>query len=196
VSATHREPDEGALMGTIVAVDPGGTSGLAWVDTMVLNVGDVGQALLDGDERVRGLFGWQQIKGTEVAQIRKMIKGFRQLDARVVVCESSEHFLLRAGGNLRSYALIPIRLEAMLDLVCDQMKVVRVAQTPGQVKPIFTPTRMGLVGLHLSHADRHAEDALKHLLMCLRRIQSGQLTIDETILHTPYPRQERSKTAR
>lgn len=187
-------------MGSIIAVDPGGTTGLAWVDSMVLNVKHVEKALIAGDERVRGLFGWTQIRGTnregrdpEAAQIRKIIKGMRRLDCRVLVYESSDHFLLRAGGNLKSYALVPIRLCGMLDLVCDQMKVVRVSQTPGQVKPIFTPTRMSVMGLHLSHADRHAEDALKHLLMCLRRMSTGQLQIDEKILHTPYPRQEADK---
>ena len=149
-------------MGIILGIDPGATTGLAWMD----ETGEV--------SGVR----WSQITGDEIEQTNKIRRKIRKLEAvKYVVCESSDYFLLRQGTALRKDALIPIRLEAMLRYVVGMQKdMAYYLQQPGQAKGVMTVQRLKNMGIEMKHKDRHARDAVRHVLLFQRRLQNKEVT--------------------
>jgi len=169
-----------APLPTALAVDPGGTTGLAWGPLLL------GASSSVLDERLIDMLAWGQITGTEEHQARMIVKGALKIDARVIIVESSDHFLLKAGSNLSKSSLIPVRIGAMVRGNLELLRhdgsvrwgsVIYEEQTPAMTKGVFSKARMAALGLSLGHADRHSEDALKHLLMYFRRLKEGKVTM-------------------
>jgi hypothetical protein len=166
--------------GHVVAIDPGGETGLAWLPFAALGW---------KNERLTRETKMQQIKGDEIEQAPKLALGLMRLHARVVVLEVSDHFLLRAHFNLRKYALIPVRLHGVAiaivginnDLASHQRerkdglvydKMILETQTPEMGKGILTNERLMNLGYErkeISGKNRHQGDAVKHLRTWIRR---------------------------
>lgn len=166
-------------MTSILAVDPGGTTGLAWCDALW------SQTTLD--DRFGATVGVGQITGDIGEQIWKIAQGIKRLDVRLVVAESSDHFLLRSGGALRKTSLIPIRLSGGLMAAVTALNHQGVGvryevryeeQTPSQAKGTISDDVLHALGFTwLKTKERHQADAMRHLVLALRRIKQGRLEL-------------------
>jgi len=161
----------------ILAVDPGGTSGLAWCPVEVVE-GSL-------DERFGNVVETGDIVGSVPEQAWKISKGIFRLDVVALACESSDHFLLRRReGTLRKDSLIPIKMEGALGAVCYAVNQQRgtykhglsfTTQTPANAKTTYTDKRLKLVyGVNLPGTKlRHQRDAVRHLLLLLTRMRAS-----------------------
>lgn len=157
---------------SMLAVDPGKTTGLAWCSLMWAT------HAMKIDERFASECSYGQITGSVDEQTMMIGRGIREIDVRLVIVESSTHFLLKGGSALRKDSLIPIHLEATIGYACHVMTqvhgmdVVFRTETAAQGKGVMTDERMKALGLKLSRADRHSMDALRHLITYIRRIKN------------------------
>lgn len=158
--------------GSILAVDPGKTTGLAWCPVGWDGKTDADAAV--GSEEVDCAGGTEYDPDPECSGVLRMLMRMRRVNAVVVVVEESDHFLLRAGGNLKPQSLVPIRLEAMLRFGLAQkwssVKLER--QTPSQAKSTITNDRLRRLGLWRS-GSAHERDAIRHLVTYIRRQRSS-----------------------
>lgn len=175
----------------ILAVDPGGTTGLAWCPVSCL-----GMKL---DDRFGSMVEMGQVEGSVSEQAAKLGKGIVRLKVRAVISETSDHFLLapRASkGAFRKHSLIPIKMSgAMQALVGIQNSRFReytkshpvavreqyehaniwpitfVEQTPSQAKSVVSDDVLEALGLgwQNKNKERHQLDAARHLVLFLRR---------------------------
>lgn len=165
----------------VLCVDPGKTTGLAWASILWAT------HKLVIDERFAGQCAYGQIGGADVTldeQTYMIVRGIIRVDARIVVCESSDHFLLRQGSALRKDSLIPIELTAKIEYAVHVLNTVHghqikfMKQTPAQAKGVLTDARMQALGLKLPRAERHSMDALRHLILMLRRMKEKPELLD------------------
>lgn len=171
----------------LLAVDPGGTTGLAWCSLNCL-----GMKL---DNRFGNMVSLGQIEGTVSEQAAALGRGIVRLQARAVVSESSDHFLLRArSGTMRKHSLIPIKMAGAIGalvgiqndrffravkrgVVREQMvheniwPMMLVEQTPSQAKSVVSNDVLGALGVTWANKnkERHQLDAARHLVLFLRR---------------------------
>jgi hypothetical protein len=175
---------------SILCVDPGMTTGLAWCPTECLTMKVL-------DERFVDMVSMGQIAGTPVEQARPLWKGISRVRAAIVVSESSDHFLL-AGAGRGQHSLVPIKLNGMLSAMCqlrnmaweDKLeagvaeqqlvhqgwtKSLFVEQTPGQAKGVVKDAQlMGMGFVWGKTNERHQIDALRHLVLFIRRYQESE----------------------
>lgn len=163
---------------TLLCVDPGKTTGLAWC-SLIWATHD-----MKIDERFSQQCSYGQIEGGVNEQTQMIARGIRDLDVRLVVMEDSSHFLLKGGKSLRKDSLIPVHLGACVDYACHVMRQVHgipvsfMYQTPAQAKGVMTDARMQALGLKLPNAERHAMDALRHLILMLRRLKQDRSLLE------------------
>lgn len=145
--------------GMVFAIDPGGTTGIAWGIS-----GKVSDVM------------WEEVGGDEVVQVKRIVSFIRKVAPKYVVIEDSDHFLLRGGTNLRKGALIPVRVTAMLEYALERKwfngRILR--QTPSQAKGVVTDVRLRTQRLWVS-GHPHARDAIRHLILFHRRLRSGKI---------------------
>lgn len=154
-------------MTSVLAVDPGRTTGLAWCDS-------VGLIPAMFDARVGQLVSHSQVEGDDVSTALKIVAGARRIGARVIVMES---FQLRPGVALRGAdALAPVRIAAMVEVLLDGM--IMEWQTASVGKGTMTDARMKAVGCWWK-GEGHAVDAGRHLLTFVRRVRSGAVVLPE-----------------
>lgn len=186
-------------MDTILAVDPGKTTGLAWMDVLALTK-------IKMDERFAHLVEWTQIEGSVGDQCWKIGRGVVKLNVRCVISESSDHFVLNPmeRGHLTKASLVPIKLSGGLQAMCavvnknadrlekkidaspsgegqkafEKAELVRcsfVEQTPSQAKLAITDGVLDEYGFVWRRGkDRHAADAIRHLLLFRRRYMESK----------------------
>jgi len=156
---------------SILAVDPGETTGLAWCDAAVMTSG------MKIDSRFVNHVEVGQIDGRVGEQVMKIFRGVNRVNVRLVVSEASDHFLLQGGRSLRKSALVPIRMSGGLDVMCTALRaqsngrrpMVFVEQTPSQAKSVVTDAVLREYGFEISRARRHELDAVRHLILLIRR---------------------------
>jgi hypothetical protein len=164
-------------MASLLAVDPGGTTGLAWADSLVL----VGGAM---DERTKGLMGTGEITGDIADQGWKLHKGIVRLDVRVIVSESSDHFVLApmGKGRLTKHSLVPVKLAGIISFIAraeneHTQPLVHYEQTPSQAKSVVKDAVLNEMGFQTSGRGRlspHELDALRHLILLIRRYRESK----------------------
>jgi len=179
----------------VLAADPGETSGLAWCELSVI-LGVEGSPLSGAgkrDERYARLFEWGEIKGDIGKQAKLMAKGIRELQARVLVTEVSDHFLQQKRAYALTHSsLVPIKLVgAYTALVALQnwqgsKSMVLVEQTPSQAKKVMTDKVLRAYGfpvgkraakaVGLDPMSPHEADAVRHLLLFIRRMYGSSGT--------------------
>jgi hypothetical protein len=185
----------------VIAADPGVTTGLAWCELSRV-IGVEGSPIAgpgQRDERYARLFEWGEVTGTIAEQASKMGRGIIGLRCRVLVSEESDHFLQRKRQYaLTSHSLVPIKLvgaySALVAIQNSQLRLgnkkawsmVFVGQTPSQAKSVITNEM--LVGwgfplgkraakaLDMEPMSPHERDAVKHLLLFIRRMYSSAST--------------------
>jgi len=172
----------------ILAVDPGGTTGLCWC-----SMDELFSPSLDDDLQMKkklisegfvNRIEWGEITGTVAQQAWKIALGCQRLGVRIIVWESSDHFLLapRGGMAMRKHALIPIKMAGALETVVIGLNkkghaIVGVEQTASMGK-IINDDVLGMYGVQkgkkLSGMGRHERDATRHLIEFLRRMFGGK----------------------
>jgi hypothetical protein len=164
----------------VLAVDPGGESGLAWCDSLIAS-------LKVHDERLAGMISLGQITGSVEEQAWKIHLGVRRLDVRVVIMETSDHFLLQAHRrNMRKHSLIPIEMNGAIKMMCKALQmqglhIVHVPQTASQGKSSVSDEMLERFGFTWKkHAERHQMDAARHLITFMRRVMNG--SVDESVM--------------
>lgn len=151
---------------SIVAVDPGMTTGLAWCPSECLR-------LKTFDGRVVEMVGLGQISGEVPIQAVKIGNGLKRLDGRICISESSDHFLL-AGAGRGKHSLVPVKLNGALSAMCMLAGSMFIEQTPAQAKGVVKDAVLMEMGFmwHKTN-ERHQIDALRHLVLFIRRYQNG-----------------------
>lgn len=174
---------------SILAVDPGVTTGLAWCPSECVRMKTL-------DSRFVDMVRMGQITGQPVEQMRPLWKGISRVRACIVISESSDHFLL-AGAGRGMHSLVPIKLNGALSGMAqlrnmaweerlasgaaqEQLehqgwtKTLFVEQTPAQAKGVVKDAHLEGMGFKWAKTnDRHQIDALRHLVLFLRRYQES-----------------------
>lgn len=181
---------------SVLAVDPGAETGLAWCG--------VEDLLRPVDGTWADRVGWGTIDGSVAEQSWKIGHGMVAVRAKIVVSESSDHFLLLGRkGTLTKHSLVPIKLSGALDAVCAVMnaqydrrlrtinpqqaehearhgiepfvRTIHEEQTPSQAKSVVTNDMLVAYGFEWARGkDRHAMDAMRHLILFCRRYKEGK----------------------
>lgn len=163
-------------MSAIVALDPGTTTGVAWVWKHVpdYNV----HLMLDGGKHgdafeveAKKPLTWHE-ELTAAHTIVDELEGVERLHGLAVVVY--EGFTLRQF-NMRADLLAPVRITAMVQAVAEEREVGLAAQWISQSpssKGTLTRKRMEALNLWLPGKE-HARDALRHLVLRLRRGAGG-----------------------
>jgi hypothetical protein len=185
---------------SIFAVDPGETTGFAWTllspqeyegfasgDTETLRaVSGWKGGFLNGDRRLQvgeincysdhysgrvlreiGTAESIVIEAIRCGNMAKRVSKNRVFMSVVVI----EDFILRQHSQSRNL-LSPVRLAAYIEAFCYQNPVFQcpiVLQTPSDAKTIMSDKRIRSMGLWIP-GKPHATDALRHMLLCLRRL--------------------------
>lgn len=175
----------------LLAVDPGGTTGLAWCPMECLG--------MKVDSRLGKMIEMGQIEGDVGRQSAALGRGIVKLKVRIVVSESSDQFLLAPRqGAMRKHSLIPIKMsgavQACVGIMNDRFKqmstgegsppvkheqmlmwhewpMVFVEQTPSQAKSVVGNEVLKALGVEWTSKsrERHQLDAARHLVTFLRR---------------------------
>jgi hypothetical protein len=132
----------------VLAVDPGGTTGLAlWVDTK-------------NPETFRAWEVTGQMEAIEVVRA-----GIVEYGVRAVVCES---FRISAGTLKKTQegSLMAIEIIGALRWICHQEEIPFILQAPAEAAAFVTPNKLKLLGWWTRGSD-HARSATKHLVLYL-----------------------------
>lgn len=145
------------LVPLIMAVDPGGTTGVAWLVKIVDAHGvhyEFGSA-----EVPDGRFGF--------------IEQFHRL-AEVHVIERLivEDFIINSGTVKKTQQVDPWRLVGYLEGWAHQHGVPLVLQTPSTAKGFGSDEKLKFLGWHRPSKGGHANDAARHLLVGTRDLES------------------------
>lgn len=149
----------------ILAIDPGGTTGLAWGPTMLWMPGKM-------DERFGHMVKHQQIEGPWPEQVDRILAACVKIGIWYVVVESFQirpHSVLKGGD-----ALTPVRIGSALEYMLRQTNIPLFYQTASQGKGVMTDARLKALGLWWPGED-HARDAARHLVAFLRRVRQGKI---------------------
>lgn len=147
---------------SVVAIDPGGTTG--WAVLMVHP-----EALTDPDTSILGNiehFASGQVGGDERHQVKELLE---LLDVWPEAAVCIEDFVLRK--MLRDRALLsPVRITAVLDYAMWRAGRRTFKQAPSEAKGIATDDRLRSWGLYIREGgEEHARDATRHAITFLRR---------------------------
>lgn len=145
----------------VVALDPGETSGVAWIDL-------AGKDLREPIHKyVARMAEWTEVVGLANSENEAAMAIYRIIEwweADVLVCES---FRVRVGETSADpRALSPVRINAKVGLAVSLYKpgVQIVEQSASQAKGVITDERLKRWGLWVEgHKD--ARDALRHLVV-------------------------------
>jgi hypothetical protein len=168
----------------ILAVDPGGTTGLCWTSIdRVLGV--KGSPVAGGgmpDERYHNLFEYGEVTGDIPEQVGKLSRGVVRLSVRIIICESSDPFLLKGGKSLKKHSLIPVKIAAALHgiVTVSRVPMVYVEQGSGQMKGVIKDEVLEAYGFRPRGRGKlmstHERDAVKHALLFIRRMYQSWRT--------------------
>lgn len=163
----HRtDDDDHSPWATVVAIDPGGTTG--WSVIMVHP-----DSLIEEDTSILGNmehFVQGQATGHEHAQEKELLELLEAWpDAAVVI----EDFILRK--QLRDRALLsPVRITEVLDFWCWMEQRRTFKQQPSAAKGAVTDERLKAWGLYIREGgEEHARDATRHGIHFLRRAKES-----------------------
>ncbi len=164
-----------------MAVDPGGTIGISVGPSTLLTIPE-------------GLWGglselntwqlrrepWREWRDPDVAVVMRILVGFRKLRCSLLIVESWEsrpRIVLKGGDE----ALSSHTQASMLQFAFAQkwMDNRLHFQSASQGKSIWNDDRLKKVGLFRTPKTtwRHANDATRHYLMFLRRVQNGEVKL-------------------
>jgi hypothetical protein len=183
--------------GSVLAIDPGETTGLAWCPLLLAVDGESplkGKGVADPEYAAQ--FEWGLVAGTVEEQSWKIGMGVTRLHSRILVVESSDHFLLVGGKSLKKSSLVPIKLDGAISAIQSIMNhregqkenwfgVTVVRQTPSQAKGVVTDDVLKALGFPMADLrgeNRHSKDALRHLVLFLRRMYAGRGGFRQEIL--------------
>lgn len=150
----------------VLAVDPGGVSGVAWVRFKLDELRDI-EGLL------RSKLECGEVAGGFLDQCKRLSRALEVVNPTHVVVEN---FMLRVGGPMlsRTDGLIPVRLIGAIELLVWQRDPALCfnLQNASSAKSIATDARLKDWGLWMVGQD-HARDAIRHLVVFLRRLRDG-----------------------
>ena len=164
-----------APMPSIMAIDPGGTTGWCLAPLAYAR-----------NARVDGRFGkavqWGQIEGytSHEYQVDEILVMVRRSGVRVLVMETWDK---RPKSALSGDALAPVSIDAMVKygLHHKWSDVVYLGQQPSMMK-IVTDDRLRRLGFEwVKTRERHQADAARHLVVALRRIRAGKVKLPEGV---------------
>lgn len=147
---------------TVVALDPGGTTGWSVLMVHPDSLVDPDIPILDNIEH----FALGQTVGDERAQCKELLELLDAWpDAAVVV----EDFVLRK--QLRDRALLsPVRITAVIEYAMWRQNRSLFKQSPAEAKSTATDDRLKSWGLYRREGgEEHARDATRHGITFLRR---------------------------
>ena len=159
--------DSAAHAGSVLAVDPGETCGVAWMPLDALSLDSRAAAKQISHEQVP----WGSAYGfdPEVSAANRILLRIRRENARIVLVESSASALLRPGMQRTKHSLVPLRIEAMLRFGLEHkwLDVRLEVVSPSQMS-IASDSRMKAWGLWF-RGEPHATDAARHLMVFMRQ---------------------------
>jgi len=126
----------------VLAVDPGGNTGLAW-----LIDDEFGSQVATG-----GRFGFHDWFTKAVAKVAT---------PNVVICED---FIITSATARKTAQPDPHRIIGWLELWCYQHGVPFILQTPSQAKGFGTDAKLKFMGYYRAGNGGHDNDAARHLL--------------------------------
>lgn len=160
-------------MTSVMAVDPGGTTGLAWADCVCFAGGRL-------DRRFGNLVSHMQVGGPAEEQVDEMLALVQAVQVSVLVIES---FQLRPGAK-RGDVMSPVVVDAMLRYGLWKgmagmrgMDVAVYYQTASQGKSVMTDGRLRALGLWWP-GEEHARDAARHLVTFVRRVRARKVVLE------------------
>lgn len=150
-------------MPSVIAIDPGQTTGIAWSDL------ESPEEILGVDEiRFKSSKWWND---PATATVMKILGRVRELECRTVIIEDNSALVVSPGmrGRLKKSSLIPVRIEAMLSFALDQKwaDIDLVRQSPSD-KTVMTDVILRKMGV-FQKGRRHANDAIRHIIIWHRR---------------------------
>lgn len=159
---------------TVVAIDPGGTTGWA-----VLQVHS--QSLIDGDVPILANvehFASGQFTGSELDQAIEVVDLFEQWPGSALLIED---FILRVSSADRSL-LSPVRITAHIEALVQAPRLREglpdlpiFKQTPEMAMSTATDERLKRWGLYRP-GEQHARDATRHAITFIRKMK-GQANV-------------------
>lgn len=134
---------------SVFAVDPGGTTGWAFVAS--------GERLV---------FESGQLVGDEITQTRELVRLIRECKADDVVIEDFvlRQGIARSGAGSRRVTLSPVRITAMLEYA---LGLSLPKQSAADAKTFATDARLRTWGTYVR--GDHARDAMRHAMLRLAR---------------------------
>lgn len=141
----------------VLAVDPGGNTGLAWLLDREFGSQVVGN----------GRFGFHKWFVGAVADIAT---------PAVVICED---FIITSATARKTAQPDPYRIIGWLELWCHQHGVPFVLQTPSQAKGFGTDAKINFMGWYRIGNGGHDNDAARHLLTYLAVKAKDTPTLDK-----------------
>lgn len=141
----------------VLAVDPGGNTGVAWLLDR-----EFGSDVVTG-----GRFGFHWWFTKSVADVATPL---------VVVCED---FIITSATARKTAQPDPYRIIGWLELWCHQHGVTFVLQTPSQAKGFGTDAKLKHFGWYSTGKGGHDVDAARHLLTYLAVNVKDPATIDK-----------------
>jgi len=153
--------------GSVLAVDPGETCGVAWMPLSSLALSTADAATTVSVEQIP----WEAAYGfdKEVSAANRILLRIRRERASIVLIESSASALLRPGMQRTKHSLVPLRIEAMLRFGLEHkwLDVRLEVVSPSQMS-IASDSRMKAWGLWF-RGEPHATDAARHLMVFMRQ---------------------------
>jgi hypothetical protein len=137
--APHGHPKEDPMTEFQLAVDPGGTTGLAWI--------------------VEGVFDSGQLAGGRFA-FTTYFTWAKEMHPSVIICED---FIISNATARKTPQPDPWRILGFLELWCDMTKTAFVSYTPSEAKGFGTDAKLKHLGWY-KPGKPHANDAARHLL--------------------------------
>jgi hypothetical protein len=160
-------------MSSVLAIDPGGTIGLAWGSLDLAEKWDPSKVHWAEIPMKKSMviLGFDR----EVASVYQVLLKAREIEATVIVCES---FALTPGRILKGPALLPVSQEGMLRFALQNKwwNGTYLTQTPSNAKTTITDARLRQAEVW-AVGQKHSRDALRHLLLFYRRLRSGKVKL-------------------
>lgn len=125
---------------TVVALDPGGTTGVAILDYKQVHQFQV-----------------------ETSSPRELVTIWENLNIAGPEEVVIERFQFRYGGGRSKVVLTPVEVIGVVKLYCAMKKIRLYEQTPAQAKKLITDDKIRKLGLWVP-GQPHAMDATRHLL--------------------------------
>lgn len=161
----------------VMAVDPGGTVGLAWAPVDLLDYKTSSWKRHVGSQQITATAD-SRYKDRNVAATMAVLGRYRELGCVALVCEKWQH---KPGVVLRGDWSSAIVQFSMLQFAFSMKWSLNqfFEQMAAQALGVITPERLEHFGLLVKPKTKnnHQNDARSHLLMFLRRIQQGKVVL-------------------